>query len=141
VAFRLNRIILQSKPGKIEYPDGSVLNFRYRPMAYTPNHEDLVELANEEGKSGSTLKAMLVPLIEGWDVVNEVQKVEIVDGEKVKVVDPVTGEPVFEYIPVPIDDEGLGQVPLRVLGDIMRKITEDMTPGEASDTSSEGSLS
>ena len=128
MAFKLSDINTEVKECEIAYGENT-LHFSYRTMAYTPNHEDAVEEAVKQNKLGTTLKAMLLPLIVSWDVVEEITKK---NGK---------GPGTIEEIPVPLTEEGLGRVPLRVLGDINRAINRDMIPGEANSTNSEGSFS
>lgn len=135
MAFNVKKVIQGAEPATVHFPDGSKLEFRYRPYAYTPNHEDAVDLARDEQKAGATLKAMLIPLIESWDVVDEVPETD----DK--------GEPVFrngkqkvKEVPVPINMEGFGCVPIKALNMIMERIIDDMQSGEKKSTTSEGSF-
>lgn len=126
------------RPGELKFGDNK-LNFKYDPSAYTPDHEDKVEEAKEDNKAGSTLKAWLIPLIKEWDIVDLIPEVDN-DGNEVVGTD---GQPVMVEVPVPIDEVGLGRVPLEVLGKIMSSIGRDMSEGagEEKSTSSGGSFS
>lgn len=127
--FIVNEYTEETRPGKLEFPDGSVLNFHYRPNAYTPKHEKLVQEAryNVDTTAGDIFKASLLPLLESWDVVNRVKKT-------------VKGVPTYEDVPVPITAEGLDEIPIQILSDLVRKIGEGVSPGEAKDEDSTGSF-
>lgn len=135
MAFNISEIDVDTKECELSYGD-NVLHFKYRMSAYTPNHEDAVEEAVKANKVGTTLKAMLLPLLSSWDVVEDVPRVNKNGAPILK-----DGAPVIDSVPVPLTAEGLSRVPIRVLSDINRAIMDDVTPGEASSTSSEGSFS
>lgn len=136
MSFKVNKVIQETADGEVKFPDGSKLQFKYRPYAYTPNHEDAVTVAREDEKAGSTLKAMIIPLVAWWDVVIEEPLLD------------ANGEPMFDSkkrplvkeTPVPIDKVGLGLVPIKALNMIMSQIIDDMSPGETKSETSEGSF-
>jgi len=133
--FAVNKYVEETRPGKLDFPDGSTLNFKYRPNAYTPRHEKIVQdIRNElDSTAGDILKASLIPLLESWDVVIRTFKAKA-RGEKHTLLDE------YEDVPVPITDEGLDVIPIKVLGDIIRKIGEGVSPGEATGGDSTGSF-
>lgn len=153
MAFNITKAIKQEKQSFVAFEDGSLLNFTYRPNTYTPNHEDMVDEAlsgtdEDKRRAGDTLRVMLLggepSLLASWDVVHEVPREEPdpdQPGKTRPVVDPATGEQVVDVFLVPVDEAGFNMVPLAILARIHRTIVQEMLPGEAKSTDSEGSFS
>lgn len=140
MSFAVNEYVEETRPGKLSFPDGSTLNFTYKPNAYTPLLEKAVMEARLDPTTtgGDILKANLLPVLVTWDVVNRVKKFR--DKKKTEPALDGEGKQVYEDVPVPISAEGLDQIPMQILGDIVRKIGEGVTPGEATDEDSTGSF-
>lgn len=140
MAFSLKKLADEDRDGFITMPNGDKLNFKYKPYAYTPDHEDLVEIAREESKAGNTLKAMIIPLLAEWDVVNEIPRREEDEAGNLIAVRGDDGEIIYDQVPVPITEEGIGPVPIAILNMLMSAIIDDMSVGKTKSTTSEGSF-
>jgi hypothetical protein len=128
LAFKANKYAEETRKGSLEFEDGSILNFTFYPNRYTPRYEQLQADARNDidATAGSILTSSLLPLLVEWDVVNEEQAVD----KKGKPVTDDSGVPVIIEVKVPITEEGLRDIPIEILGAIMRKIGESITPGE-----------
>ena len=124
------------------FGDGT-LNIKYYQNAFTPEMEEEQERVRSGQSAGQMLKTMLIPLIAEWDITYEAP-VMIDDpdneGKKIQARDK-NGNLLFTEEVIPIDNAGLNMVPIRVLTEIVKKISEDVTPGEEQNTNSEGTFS
>lgn len=125
MAFDLSKHSKEKRKGTVEFPDGSQLNFEFYPHYFTPRFErEAKSIDVEKDGSGTVLKGWLLPLLASWDVV-------------ITKEDSDTG--VFLEVPVPITDEGMDEVPVKVLGMILDSITGSMSPGEETGSQSSSS--
>jgi len=136
VAFNINKYSEITRDAFVDYGENGKLNFVYYPNRYTPNFEKELASAKDE-TAGSYLKAMMLPILKSWDVVEETPVTDI-DGKPVLNED---GTPKMTQVPVPLTEEGVGNIPLEVMGDIVKAMAAAMKPGESTPTVSSGSLS
>lgn len=131
MAFDLSRHANETRDSKLEFPDGSVLNFTFYPHYFTPRFERAAKTVDvEKDGSGTVLKGWLLPLLASWDVENTVW-VDKTTGKQVDRFDPARQDEFVENtLPVQITDEGLDVVPVKILGMILDAITASMSPGE-----------
>lgn len=97
--------------------DEEKVDFAYKPNAYTPRLEKARQTIVEGNLVGDILISMLVEVLD-W--------VDITDDAGVRI---------------PITEDGLSIVPLRVLSDLMTAINNDMNPGKPKNDDSGGSFS
>jgi hypothetical protein len=139
---------------------GEVLNVSYRPYAYTPELEEANAKAQIDASAGDTLKNMLIPVIEKWDMLDNYEVISDVDIDFAVTEDSDERTALYIYKgkfieaypsavklankteehPVPLTVKGLHKIPVSVLGEILVKIGEDLTPGKENSSNSDGSF-
>lgn len=134
--MRLHRIKKEVKDLKPITIGSETLNVGYYPNEFTPELEEANNRAQSDPTAGGVLKRMLVPLLAHWDLTDEYPVMVEADGKTVPATDPASGEAIVEERPVPITEEGLHNVPLKVLGMVLELIAEDLNPGKEQSTSS-----
>jgi hypothetical protein len=92
------------------------LDFAYKPNAYTPEHERRSQEARDSGVNSMVLVTLLVPTLEWVDVVDD-------DGVR-----------------MPVDEDHLAMLPVKVLSELIGKINEEMDPGKSKNSASRGSF-
>lgn len=91
-----------------------VVTIAYRPGGITPETEERLEALGREQRIGASLIALLKDTLVSWDITDDKGK------------------------PLPVTEASLRQLPLRLLGDLVRAITEDMRPNASSAGTSVG---
>jgi len=85
-----------------------VVTLTYRPSGITPETEDRLEAFVKEQKVGQSMIALLLDTLVSWDITDDKGKT------------------------LPINDAQLRKLPLALLGQMVRTITEDMRPNAPS---------
>lgn len=84
------------------------LTVTYRPGGITPETEDRLESLAQEQRVGQSLIALLLDTLTGWDITDDKGKA------------------------LPVTEAQLRRLPLALLGQLVRAITEDMRPNALS---------
>lgn len=143
MAISIRKIKEQSKQlPPLRYGDDE-LNVMYYPNAFTPELEEEQERVQSGMSAGNMLINMCIPLIADWDLEDEAPWLEDdPDNPGVKRhKKDAEGKLMYKLEIVPINDTGMKKVPMRVLTDIIKAISEDVTPGEGKKANSDGSFS
>ncbi len=85
-----------------------VLTVTYRPSGITPETEERLAKLGQDQRLGASMIALLTETLTGWDLVDDKGK------------------------PLPITEAQLRKLPMRLLGDLVRAMTEDMRPNASS---------
>lgn len=143
MALTIGQIKSESRQLKPLLYAGEELNVAYYPNSFTPEMEEEQERVQSGMSAGNMLINMCVPLIADWDLMDEVPVLENdpSEGGVTKQKIGLDGKPMTTLIKVPIDENGLRRVPMRVLTDIVKAIGDDLTPGETKSSNSEGTFS
>ena len=102
MGVRLSDMTSRVKETTLKY-DGEEVAFAYRPNAFTMEVSDQINVASEKDDMG-TVSALLEPLVEWWDVLDD------------------------EDQRIPPTAENMRRFPLSFLLKIMDAITEDASP-------------
>ncbi len=84
------------------------LTVSYRPGGITPETEDRLEAFAQNQKVGASMIALLLDTLTGWDITDDKGKT------------------------LPVTEAQLRKLPLALLGQLVRAITEDMRPNALS---------
>jgi hypothetical protein len=133
MTIRIDELINQQAEVDVQYK-GHAAKVTYRPDAYTPAMERAARARQEDSDwTTGVVLDMLEPLLADWDL--STNKVDA-DG---KVVLDQDNKPV--EVKLEPTRENMERVPVNLLLEILRQVTEDMRPGEAKgETSRGGSL-
>ena len=110
--MRVSKLRDETRSVAVKVED-ETLTVEYRPNAYTPKLEQ--EAAQVSGdQAGPVLLTMLVPVIAGWDLVDDAGAM------------------------IPIDEANLAELPVSLLVTVLKAVGDDMNPQRASGTISGG---
>lgn len=104
--MKLSTVKSERKKLTANFDDLGDLHITYVPGMLTPEVEDELQEALEQPGSGKFVCEFASRLIEEWDLLDD------------------------DDVPIPLTAEGLKQVPIPFMGDVLAKIREDMNPGE-----------
>lgn len=114
MGISLNALNRETRTVTVPVGDGLNLELSYYPNAYTPELEEKAAQAQSGQFAGRMLIAMLAPVIASWNLED--------NGS-----------------PLPVSEDTLRMLPMRLLTQMLQEIGEDLNPQKASASASVGS--
>lgn len=116
MAVGLNKVKQITKTGTIAFEGtDETLSFRYKPHFYTPRLLREYEQAAEEGQATQQLLELFCGLVVEWDLLLDDGRDEF-------------GSQVRPSVAVDLSVEALDEVPLSILGDVVKQIGKEQNP-------------
>jgi hypothetical protein len=101
MSITIKDLMAGGKSVKLTYDDFE-LNVEYKPSAITPTLQ--AEIAKMDFNSMSATVSLMIKILSGWDILGD-------DG-----------------LPIPIDEDTLNGLPIRLLGQINKAVFDDLAP-------------